>query len=40
MSNAEFEALLYEFKTNVNAYLESISGQDGTAPRDLATVIT
>ncbi|MFT7131737.1 MAG: amidase [Cyclobacteriaceae bacterium] len=40
MGNAEFEVLLYEFKSNLNAYLESISPQDGTTPQDLAAVIT
>ena len=40
MGNAEFEVLLYEFKSNLNAYLESISPQDSTTPRDLAAVIT
>jgi len=32
--------LLYEFKTNLNAYLEGISAQNGTMPGDLAAVIT
>jgi len=40
MGSAEFDVLLYEFKTNLNACLESISPQDGTTPRDLAAVIT